>query len=264
MTQTSSTKNSRAPRANHHAQRYAETRSLAKRKHETPVEGSDNVVQPTQPRASVRLGDPKETPSNVIITYAKISARTQARIDRFNSRVFDKLIYGQQGALAPPPGVAVSTPSMEEPPKPVNSSSGTSTRMDKRLYLPVNPAIHRPYQRTQVWQDKKDREIQARKGRKYWFGKVTERQRWLQSKEKVDGKGPLEHGDRTDPPPRSHDRPLDFADVPESELPSYVRDNPAWLMACRWQREQRLKGPGETVEASNKSKKRKGPPNTPS
>ncbi|KEY65201.1 hypothetical protein S7711_09380 [Stachybotrys chartarum IBT 7711] len=263
MTQTTLTKNSRAPRANRHAQRYAETGSLAKGKHATPVEGSSDVVQSTQSRASVRLGDPKEPPYNVIITYAKISARTQARIERFNSLAFDKLIYGQQGALAPPPGVAVSAPSKEEPPKPVSSSSGTSTRMDKRLYLPVNPAIHRPYQRTQVWQDKKDREIQVRKGRKHWFGKVAERQRWLQSKEKMDGKGPVEHGDRTDPQPRSHDRPLDFADVPESELPSYVRDNPAWLMACRWQREQRLKGPGET-KASDKSKKRKGPPKTPS
>jgi hypothetical protein len=39
------------------------------------------------------------------------------------------------------------------------------------------------------------------------------------------------------PEPRAAKKVLDFGDVPEEELPDYVRSNPAWLKACAWFRE---------------------------
>lgn len=44
--------------------------------------------------------------------------------------------------------------------------------------------------------------------------------------------------ERADPEPGAYRRPLDFGDVPESKLPEKVRQNPDWLKACEWFRQQ--------------------------
>ncbi|EEU45485.1 uncharacterized protein NECHADRAFT_80439 [Fusarium vanettenii 77-13-4] len=136
--------------------------------------------------------------------------------------------------LRPPPGVVI-------PSRKTRKAKASSE--EPRLFLPVNPAIHRMHNRSEDWYKKKCQEIKHRPRRKAWFGKVLERQRWLNAREaKLDEECEQARLAGEDPPfrspqPRTHKRILDFGDVPEEELPDDVRNNPAWLKACAWHRE---------------------------
>jgi hypothetical protein len=98
------------------------------------------------------------------------------------------------------------------------------------------------HSRSQAWYAKKALEIQARGGRKFWFGKAPARIRWLQRKRveshQIRGITGGKLPSRSDPQPQTYTRPLDFGDVPEAELPEDVRQNPGWLKACEWFRQQ--------------------------
>lgn len=109
--------------------------------------------------------------------------------------------------------------------------------------MAINPAIHYPYKRSEEWYKEKALAIQARRGRKAWFGKVIERRRWLRAKEKAEDErnAATQKPTRIDPQPWSYDRIIDFGDVPEEELPDDVLQNPAWVKACAWHRENQAK-----------------------
>ncbi|KAM0552580.1 hypothetical protein ACHAPJ_007909 [Fusarium lateritium] len=163
---------------------------------------------------------------------AKAEARRKRLLARFDSAAFDSLIY-RQSNLRPPAGVGVRR----------TVGKGLASSEGKQLFLPVNPAIHKMHKRSQTWYRKKCEEIRRRPGRKAWFGKVVERRRWIQDEEvKLEKQRQQAQFAGTMPPfkqpqPLGVKRVLDFGDVPEEELPDYVRKNPAWLKACAWHRE---------------------------
>ncbi|KAL7915268.1 hypothetical protein GGI35DRAFT_474951 [Trichoderma velutinum] len=154
----------------------------------------------------------------------------------FDSEAFDTMIY-RQSMLRPPAGVSVQA--LPRPKTPVQQSSIE----DQRQYLAINPAIHFSYNRSEEWYKEKALAIQARRGRKAWFGKVIERRRWLRAKEKAEDErnAATQKPTRIDPQPWSYDRIIDFGDVPEEELPEDVLQNPAWVKACAWHRENQVK-----------------------
>jgi hypothetical protein len=156
----------------------------------------------------------------------------------FDSDAFDEMIYRQFKS------------------KPRTRSGSAGNEPSGRLYLPVNPAIHRSHDRTQEWYDDKMREIKERGNRKKWFGKASARLQWLYEKEKREQTQHQQHTPiraaenahreiapshprRQDPKPRSSVRPLDFGDVRDEILPADVRENPAWLKAAAWHRQSR-------------------------
>ncbi|KAF5567693.1 hypothetical protein FPHYL_3118 [Fusarium phyllophilum] len=181
---------------------------------------------------------------------AKAEARKKRLLVEFDSEAFDSLIY-RQSSLQPPPHVTVSSRIVKY--RPVYGDQ-------KPLYLPVNPAIHHMHKRSRAWYRKKCDEIRRRPKRKEWFGKVVERQRWLQALEaKKQEKIKEAQQDGTTPPyippePRRVKRILDFGDLPEEELPEYVRSNPAWLKACAWFRECEDKATARQRHVNNKTK----------
>ncbi|KAF5651332.1 hypothetical protein F52700_53 [Fusarium sp. NRRL 52700] len=181
---------------------------------------------------------------------AKAEARKKRLLVEFDSEAFDSLIY-RQSSLQPPPHVTVSSRIVKY--RPVYGDQ-------KPLYLPVNPAIHHMHKRSRAWYRKKCDEIRRRPKRKEWFGKVVERQRWLQALEvKKQEKIKQAQQDGTTPPyippePRGVKRILDFGDLPEEELPEYVRSNPAWLKACAWFRECEDKATARQRHVNNKTK----------
>ncbi|EWG40580.1 hypothetical protein FVEG_02927 [Fusarium verticillioides 7600] len=181
---------------------------------------------------------------------AKAEARKKRLLVEFDSEAFDSLIY-RQSSLQPPPHVTVSSRMVKYHPLYGDQ---------KPLYLPVNPAIHHMHKRSRAWYRKKCDEIRRRPKRKQWFGKVVERQRWLQALEvKKQEKIKQAQQDGTTPPyippePRGVKRILDFGDLPEEELPEYVRSNPAWLKACAWFRECEDKATARQRHVNNKTK----------
>ncbi|PHH75690.1 hypothetical protein CDD80_2179 [Ophiocordyceps camponoti-rufipedis] len=136
----------------------------------------------------------------------------------FDAAVFDAAIYSQDGAMKPPSGVSV-WPSQNRRLNDVH---------DDRVYLHANPAIHRNHHRSESWHKAKALEIQARGGRKAWFGKAAQRILWQRRQQaRIDNA----------PQPWTYSRRLDFADVPEAELPEAVLADAAWVRACAWHRE---------------------------
>ncbi|KAM0346996.1 hypothetical protein ACHAP4_011533 [Fusarium culmorum] len=164
--------------------------------------------------------------------------RTKANTDEekplatFDPDAFDSIIY-RQSRLRPPPGVRLSSRIVK---------SGSASRRSERVYLPVNPAIHKIHKRSQHWHQQKCEEIKRRPSRKAWFGKVEARLRWLRAEEeRLEQSRQNAQDDGTMPPfeppePRCFKQILDFGDVPEKELPEHVRNDPAWLKACAWLR----------------------------
>ncbi|KAL6907008.1 hypothetical protein GGI43DRAFT_249304 [Trichoderma evansii] len=176
----------------------------------------------------------------VVATQAIAEERKKDKIRTFDSEAFDAMIY-RQSTLRPPRGVTLQAPA--RPKTPVQNPAIEY----QRQYLSINPAIHLPYNRSEEWHAKKALEIQARRGRKAWFGKVIERRRWLRAKEKAEedernaAKESNQKLSRVDPQPWSCNRVLDFGDVPHEELPEDVLQNPAWVKACAWHRENYAK-----------------------
>ena len=186
------------------------------------VEPEISIVNRPSPAPKPKDAEPKAVPAKRV----------------FDSDAFDEMIYRQFKS------------------KPRTRPCPISTEPNSRLYLPVNPAIHRSHDRTQKWHDDKTREIQERGSRKRWFGKAAARLQWLYEKEQLEQTQrqqhaqisaantsreilPLLHSQRQDPKPRTSVRALDFGDVREEALPADVRANPAWLKAAEWHRRAR-------------------------
>lgn len=112
----------------------------------------------------------------------------------------------------------------------------------KYLWLPVDPRIHKLHKRTEEWYTAKTKEIATRPRRKVWFGKVAARIDWLLKQERADrrtrnvARRQQRPGPRKDPKPAAYNRPADFGQVRESDLPEDVLENGAWLAACEWHR----------------------------
>ncbi|KHN96917.1 uncharacterized protein MAM_05026 [Metarhizium album ARSEF 1941] len=161
-----------------------------------------------------------------------IAAKIKVKPSRFDPSAFDTAIYQQPGAAPPPAGVVIG-PRIE----------CRSASEDQGRYMYANPAIHGMHNRSEAWHEKMALEIQSRGGRKFWLGKVAPRLRWLRRERtesfKVKGVTGNQMPRRSDPEPQGYRRPLDFGDVPELELPEKVRQNPDWVKACEWMRQQR-------------------------
>lgn len=169
--------------------------------------------------------------SSIPVAQADGGTRKIARKVGFDASVFDALIYQQPAASKPPPGVVL-------PRLPERKQSSSE---DQRLYVHADPRIHTLHNRSERWHKAKAREIQARGGRKRWFGKAAERIRWVQC-QKNEKERDLRLGRpglRPEPKPWTYTRPLDFEDVPESDLPEDVLRNPDWLKACAFFRDAR-------------------------
>lgn len=203
--------------------------------------GTDGVIVVDQTRVDHTV---------LVATHAIAEERRKDKIQVFDSEAFDAMIY-RQSALRPPRGATLQAPA--RPKTPVKNSSAEY----QRLYLPINPSIHLPFRRSEEWHTKKALEIQARGRRKAWFGKVIERRRWLRAKERAeeDERNAAKESDqkplRIDPQPWSYNRVLDFGDVPHEELPEEVLQNPAWVKACAWHRENHAKGIFRELAAKN-------------
>lgn len=199
------------------------------------VEDDDEANMADVSESSDDDEDPKPADTVMLPLRAKYEARRKKMLAAFDSAAFDACIY-QQSDLRPPPGVVI-------PSRATRKAKAKASSEEPLLFLPVNPAIHRMHNRSQDWYKKKCQEIKRRPRRKAWFGKVLERQRWLQVMEaKLDEECEQARLAGKEPPfrppqPRTHKRILDFGDVPEEELPEDVRNNPAWLKACAWHRE---------------------------
>ncbi|OHE99093.1 hypothetical protein CORC01_05586 [Colletotrichum orchidophilum] len=161
--------------------------------------------------------------------------------DDFDSAKFDAMIYGQTDASRPPIGVfALAAPIANS--KRASSSSGD----DGRFHMKLDPRIHWPHHRSSQWYNSKMEEIKARGGRKANFGKAAKRmrqQRLAEERQEVEERLAVSQGEpwrlNKSPQPWSHHRPMDFGDVPEEELPVYVRKNEEWMRAVAWMRKMR-------------------------
>ncbi|OLN85539.1 hypothetical protein CCHL11_05823 [Colletotrichum chlorophyti] len=167
---------------------------------------------------------------------------------KFDAVKFDAMIYAQADNSSPPRDIFMSTAPTYVPLKPLASGEG-----EGRLYMRLDPRIHWPHNRSERWYEAKMEEIKRRGGRKANFGKAAERMRQQRlEEERQAGAKPTETETAApkqassvtlsnDPQPWSHNRPMDFGDVPEQELPAYVRKNEDWLRATAWMRENREK-----------------------
>lgn len=120
-----------------------------------------------------------------------------AQARALDSSSLDALIYNQEGAAEPPPGVIVP----EAQPR---------ASKDQRFFAHIDPRIHwcRPHSRE--WHEKKQAEIKKRGGRKANFGKAVERLK----KERLENPIPE-----------------------EELLPQRVKENPEWMRAREWFKE---------------------------
>ncbi|KAG5925274.1 hypothetical protein E4U61_000051 [Claviceps capensis] len=214
---------------------------MQKRKRD--VEEDANAVQDAVPKRGEVKGILKHPIQRQGMTDTSTRVRerphgAQAEMD------LDAAIYGQPGAARPPSGVEIPRR---------QSRPNKSRPEEKRLYIYANPAIHLMHRKSADWYERKVSEIECRPGRKYWFGDVSGRLRWLQAcaEEREQerererkaregprrGKGKVVLPQRRDAQPWVCSRALDFGDVPEHELPDYVQQNPAWLKACEFFRQ---------------------------
>ncbi|GKT60529.1 hypothetical protein ColTof3_07868 [Colletotrichum tofieldiae] len=170
----------------------------------------------------------------------------------FDSAKFDAMVYGQAEATSPPEGVLL-------PAALINSlaTAQPSGEGREQFYMKLDPRIHWPHNRSEQWYNLKMEEIKARGGRKANFGKAAQRmrqQRLEGERRDEEEKRAIEQGlpvPITKPAqPWSHHRHMDFGDVPEEELPGYVRKNPEWLQATAWMRQNREQNLHRNKEAA--------------
>ncbi|KAL2873989.1 hypothetical protein SGCOL_010860 [Colletotrichum sp. CLE4] len=154
------------------------------------------------------------------------------------------MIYSQPDATRPPLGVYTLS-------APIETSKGASTpgADDSRFHMKLDPRIHWPHNRSDQWYKSKMEEIKARGGRKVNFGKAAKRmrqQRLAEERQEEEKRLAVSRGEppqvNNSPRPWSHHRPMDFGDVPEEELPIYVRRNEEWLRGAAWMRKMREEG----------------------
>ncbi|KAJ6783269.1 hypothetical protein PWT90_06147 [Aphanocladium album] len=179
-----------------------------------------------------QLSDDEETELSVVnkpTPTPKAHTRLGKKHTVFNSDAFDAMIYSQS-EMSPPRGVSVPRPTTASRPAPPHHH-------DRQRYVAGNPAIHGPVERPEKWWRDKLREIRKRPNRKAWFGRATERMRWLHSKQRQE-EAPKHSGNpdgrkaRLEPRPAGCQRVVSFEDVSADRLPAIVRDNPDWVKAC--------------------------------
>jgi len=171
----------------------------------------------------------------------------QRIIDNFDKSQFDKLIYQQAGAAIPPSGVAVG----------VSQTGQAIERRDARLYLPIDPRIHWTQERSDEWYRKKRDEISRRPKRKANFGQAVQRMAARMKEARLARRSTTEGLAKrsVDPHSKTFGRNLDFGDVPEDDLPDYVKVNPAWRKACAWMRDCKEKSTQKQRELSRAAKR---------
>lgn len=110
--------------------------------------------------------NPVEELNRISSTLLKPLTSTISELD------FDSLIYGQEGAALPPPGISVRpTVRPQAPPKPpIDPDEGP-------FFMHIDPRLHWPQPHSDEWHAKKQEEIKARGGRKANFGRVVGRLR---------------------------------------------------------------------------------------
>ena len=201
--------------------------------HQEAYQEDDSMFEPFSEPASHQAATPESTPTTP--PMPKPETKKAARKLEFDSDAFDSLIYAETNAdkaSGLDNNILISSASLRSLP-------------DERLFFYANPATQTMHSRPEEWYNKKTEEIKARGGRKFWFGKVAARQRWINRMRKDqerERKAAVRSGSippRRDPEPRGYSRPMNFADVPESELPEYVQDDPEWLKACAWLRQNK-------------------------
>ena len=161
---------------------------------------------------------------NSLLTPRRHNLRSRTRVPEFNQAVFDSQIYGQPRARRPD-GLMIA-------PAPRRTCLVNSPSVQ---YIYADPRIHGMHTRSSKWHDSKDKEIANRPGRKSYFGESGARKRKFDLLEQQES---LEDS-RNGPQPRGHGRPMDFSNVPEEDLPDYVKQNPKWLACTRWLRESK-------------------------
>ncbi|OHW94428.1 hypothetical protein CSPAE12_06797 [Colletotrichum incanum] len=151
------------------------------------------------------------------------------------------MLYGQAEATSPPDGVLLPSALINNLANAQPSAEGR-----EQFYMKLDPRIHWSHNRSEQWYNLKMEEIKARGGRKANFGKAAQRmrqQRLEGERRDEEEKRAIEQGlpvpINKPPQPWSHHRHMDFGDVPEEELPAYVRKNPEWLQATAWMRQNR-------------------------
>jgi hypothetical protein len=216
-----------------------------------PVSSDGNLVQiqktPMMPDEDEPMPDLEEfsyiKPLGVISQQQAYNTLEAARLklcENFDSVKFDSLFYGQDGVGPPPEGIEI-----QPRPRPHSPLRGR----DDRLALSIDPRIHWTYDKSDRWYEKKMEEIKARGTRKINCRRVVQRVCAQRRKEEMEERAQLQsrtvqlemRPPRPDPKPWTFGRHIDFGDVPEDQLPDYVKENPAWLRACAWMREVHAK-----------------------
>lgn len=192
---------------------------------EIPVNSCANIIKDPVSKKPVQTNDTQKPPEAT--TGGLRRTRNVSRPPPHGRLDLDAAIYGQPGAMTPPPGVKIRLQTEDE-----ISSQG------QRQYIHANPATHLMHNRSKTWHAWKAIEIQSRHGQKFWFGKVSARLRWFRANQALP-RGTRSREDTTranrhseaQPCMHMHSRALDFGDIPEEELPGYVRENTGWLKA---------------------------------
>ncbi|KAF9882157.1 hypothetical protein CkaCkLH20_00193 [Colletotrichum karsti] len=230
--------------------------------HQTPDNDEARTVLPTienqETRASMEHSSVLESENQRVFFEADEQWRTRPSVRKrktceqrrlelcveFDEAKFDAAIYGQPEASKPPAGVTIPADPIYHGPAPAAGEA------PKPFYMRIDPRIHWPHDFSDEWYARKIKEVLARGGRKANFGKATQRMREqriaeerLEAQEAAEKAAAEREGEETpshNPPvPWSHRRPMDFGDVPEDELPSYVQNNKDWLRAAASMRENR-------------------------
>lgn len=155
----------------------------------------------------------------------KFQPKGQTEPRTIDVELFDSLIYSQEGATSPPPGVKLrkidrsSSSSCSQQP---SSQTKTSTKrplktedQDEPYYAPIDPRIHWPQRHSEDWLLAKKEEIARRPGRKANFGRAADslRARLREQQEQAGN---------------------DAGRAWLNTLPEKIAANPAWVRALRW------------------------------
>ncbi|WYZ41710.1 hypothetical protein EsH8_V_000605 [Colletotrichum jinshuiense] len=209
----------------------------------------DNLAADIQRSTSQARGQQRQRPVHPRKKLTCEERRLQMCAN-FDSAKFDAEVYGQVGAFKPPPAVF-------ELAAPNYHSTTASDGGREQLYMKLDPRIHWPHNRSEQWYKLKMDEIKARGGRKANFGQAALRmrqRRLMEERRAKEEEAAAQQGapvpPSNSPQPWSHHRYMDFGDVPEQELPTYVRKNPEWVRAAAWMRENREQNLQRNAEAA--------------
>jgi len=174
---------------------------------------------------------------------------------KVDEREFDNWIYSQEGASKPPPGVVVRQPMQRTNGHGASGPARGRGAQDEasQLFLRVDPRVHWNHNKSDEWYQRRMEEIRRRGGRKANFGKAASRMRARRREEALIQSVTSLGQSRNESGSEKFGRPIDFSDVPESELPDMVKSNPNWMKAVAWMRKCREK----SIERQKEIERRK-------